>query len=985
MREIVAACLVFLTTSAYAYRGRPVADLRFDGRSESYVEVLASDGQDFVALLGHRVPYTLQYHVFSQKIVDGRPAGPQHRIASGTPMSLVWTGSHYLALWLDGNAARVGRVSREGSLIAMAPQLSFKATTLFVNDGHVLAVSGATVQPLDANGSPAGPVVTHAVTGPVYGAGPAGDGFALLFLDGSELKLYLLRADGTAILPSPVVAGTTDGYGLSTDIATDGADTLIVLRERHTDTPETLRTFVVGADGAVKSQRTIYSHLGVTVDSMIPDGLVWDGSRYVLALGLQRADGAMDAAMILIGRDGDRIGDVAWIVEKPRSQQPTSLAWNGRELLLAFYTGATSVSDKDVGSYCLTVNPATMTGSAPAPFGRTFGEHDELTIAAGSNGYLAAWFDHGDGLTTTLRASRIDRQGNYLDGEGIVLATMPHPVPYATPTIAIDGDGPQWLVVWATGSIGSQIRARSVSRAGVPGQNTIAIGMGKEADVVWTGSQYVVFRSDGSLYRDTLSAGGAVLSTTLLAQWEEIDDLRSIRYQEPVLTRLGNQTIGVYVKNEITCPPWYVQPTPCHEEMTVMGRRFDADTTPFVIATSVWGDPAVATNGSQALVAWSQYPGLRGAFLSASQPEQPGAPFLIHTQGTHSSIAADGPDFLLVRPGIAMQKISSSGAVSEPAPLRLDGLELPTDPVVAASVTLPPLIGFLHRHTAYDTVPRAALLFPGELDDEGTPPPAPAIVCATKNADDTVTVRWQPMQNILGISIELELSDGTFRQVGVAPPGATSARVTLPGLEGDALRVRAWNAGGLSEGSSIAPSVPPPAATLRSSMRACAGVPATIGISLSGIAPFTVRWSDGLVQSNVASSSATRTVTVTRDTTFTIVSVQDASCAANEVPESVRVTVDPQPAIQDQTRELRIGSGQTATLSVVASDATGYAWFEGARGDTSRPVGGNAARFTTTALTQSTRYWVRVTNRCGSVDSQVMNVTVQGKRRAARR
>jgi uncharacterized cupredoxin-like copper-binding protein len=264
-------------------------------------------------------------------------------------------------------------------------------------------------------------------------------------------------------------------------------------------------------------------------------------------------------------------------------------------------------------------------------------------------------------------------------------------------------------------------------------------------------------------------------------------------------------------------------------------------------------------------------------------------------------------------------------------------------------------------------------------------PRAPSIVCATRNDDDTVTVRWQPAQNALGIAIELELGDGMFRQIGVAAGGATTARIPLSGLEGDAVRVRAWNAGGLSAPSSIAPSLPPPFATLRSSMRACAGAPSTIAVTLSGTPPFTIEWSDGHVQTNVRSNTATRTVTVARDTTFTIVSVADASCEAGQVAESIRVSVDPQTRIHDQTQDVRVRPGDTATLSVVASDATSYAWFEGAPGDTSRPAGSNAATFTTPPLTRSTQYWARVSNRCGSVDSQAMSVLVNAKRRAARR
>ena len=991
MRQLAAVCLLFLTTNLFAYRGRPVADLRFDGREwDAGANAVATDGEDFLALIGFRVPFSTasQHHLFTQKIVDGRPVGPQHRIASGQGTSLIWTGSKYLASWTDGDLTQVGRLSQEGSLFGMAPPLSLPNARLLQNGDHVLAVSQSSVQALNANGNPTGPVITHSVPGFPYGAGPAGDGFALLFQSGTDssgndMFLLLLRADGTAVLPAPVVIATVD-YGVITRVATDGTDTLIVLEESHVDTAETLRTIVIGANGAKKSDRVIFSHQAVSVGAMDPRALLWDGTRYILALGLQRMDGLMDPATMSIARNGERIGDVAWTVQMPHSQTPTSLAWNGSELLMAYRFNVHSASGPS-GSYCVSVNPATMQGSTPVPFARTLGAHDRLAIAAGSNGYYAAWFDRGDGTTSIVRGSRIDRQGNYLDGDGIVLGTLPSPNPLVLPTIEIDGNGPQWLVVWSSlnYSIGvNRIRARRVSHAGVPSPETIDLGPGYQADVIWNGAQYVVLRSDNSLHRDTVSADGTITSTVVLAQTEEQDD-DGINYVDPVLTRLGNETIGVYVKEVWTCPTDVVMPAPCSADQTVTGLRLEADASPFVIATITHGRPAVASNGSQALVAWAQYPEPRAAILTAAQPEQPGSSFVINGA---QSIAVDGSDFLAVAGRVSMQRISNSGMVAAPVSLPLEELEISLNPVIASSATLPPLAGFVQRVNGSANVPRAALLFASELDDEaGSPPPPPTMVCATKNNDGTITVRWQPMPNILGMSIELQLPDGMFRQIANAAAGANSARVAIPELEGDVVRVRAWNAGGLSAPSVTATSTVAPTAQMRWSATACASVPTTIEIELSGTPPFTIHWRDGLVQQNIMTNTATRIVTLSQDTTFTIASLSDASCAINETPESVRISVTPQPKISDQTRNVQIQRNETATLTVTATDATSYAWFEGARGDTTRPIGGTTASVTTPPLTASTRYWVRVSNRCGSVDSFAMNVAVSGKRRVSRR
>lgn len=85
------------------------------------------------------------------------------------------------------------------------------------------------------------------------------------------------------------------------------------------------------------------------------------------------------------------------------------------------------------------------------------------------------------------------------------------------------------------------------------------------------------------------------------------------------------------------------------------------------------------------------------------------------------------------------------------------------------------------------------------------------------------------------------------------------------------------------------------------------------------------------------------------------------------------------PTISVQPADDTIDSGETATMFVVASGSPTltYQWYEGISGDTSDPVGGEtAASFTTPELTETTTYWVRVTNDHGSDDSITATITV---------
>ena len=79
---------------------------------------------------------------------------------------------------------------------------------------------------------------------------------------------------------------------------------------------------------------------------------------------------------------------------------------------------------------------------------------------------------------------------------------------------------------------------------------------------------------------------------------------------------------------------------------------------------------------------------------------------------------------------------------------------------------------------------------------------------------------------------------------------------------------------------------------------------------------------------------------------------------------TMTVADDPSARITSQPSSTTINSGQSATLSVSAGGASPftYKWYRGAKGNTSNPVGGNSANYTTPALTATTTYWVNVSN-----------------------
>jgi hypothetical protein len=190
--------------------------------------------------------------------------------------------------------------------------------------------------------------------------------------------------------------------------------------------------------------------------------------------------------------------------------------------------------------------------------------------------------------------------------------------------------------------------------------------------------------------------------------------------------------------------------------------------------------------------------------LSGAAPQHGGASYLMDGNAYGPALAYDGRDFVLAWHRWNERTIVTgrvrTGILIAADPMPPDGDEvILSKPDVAATPNMRPLIGFASQHGAYAGVPRAMALFASEVETPAaTIPAAPSILSATRLDGDTMLVRWEPVANALGIGIELRAADGTYRQIGVAPGGATSGRGSLAGLSGVSIRVRAWNAAGVS-------------------------------------------------------------------------------------------------------------------------------------------------------------------------------------------
>jgi uncharacterized repeat protein (TIGR01451 family) len=179
-----------------------------------------------------------------------------------------------------------------------------------------------------------------------------------------------------------------------------------------------------------------------------------------------------------------------------------------------------------------------------------------------------------------------------------------------------------------------------------------------------------------------------------------------------------------------------------------------------------------------------------------------------------------------------------------------------------------------------------------------------------------------------------------------------------------------------------------PTASVSGSQAICPGGSASIQAALGGTSPWTVTWSDGMVQSGVVSSPASRSVSPAATTVYSVTSVADAYCS-NSGSGSATVTVRVLPAISGQPGSKIVCEGNSATFTVVASGTSiTYQWR---KGGVNLVNGGHVSGATSATLTISNAaaadaasYDVVVSGACPpAVTSDAASLTVNPRPSAA--
>ncbi len=157
-----------------------------------------------------------------------------------------------------------------------------------------------------------------------------------------------------------------------------------------------------------------------------------------------------------------------------------------------------------------------------------------------------------------------------------------------------------------------------------------------------------------------------------------------------------------------------------------------------------------------------------------------------------------------------------------------------------------------------------------------------------------------------------------------------------------------------------------------------AGQSATLAVTATG-APLFYQWYEGEAGDTshpVAGATGPSVQVSPSSTTKYWVRISNG-CGDTADTSAATVTVCAPPAIlgTGQPQSVSIAPGEPATLTVTAiGTSPSYQWYEG--GGTSHPVPNGTGRSVVVSPSSTTTYWVRVTNDCGSTDSNLATVTV---------
>jgi hypothetical protein len=242
-------------------------------------------------------------------------------------------------------------------------------------------------------------------------------------------------------------------------------------------------------------------------------------------------------------------------------------------------------------------------------------------------------------------------------------------------------------------------------------------------------------------------------------------------------------------------------------------------------------------------------------------------------------------------------------------------------------------------------------------------------ICAGNSATITATLTGSaPWIVTWSDNVTQNIGSGTTASRSVGPQIGTTYTVTSVSDGSGCSRA--------GSGSAVVTVKNVPTAVVSGGATICPGGSATITVALTGTAPWSVTWSDNVVQNIPSGSGATRSVSPAATTTYTVTTVTDASGCPHAGSGSATVTRNVAASITTQPSNVTTTRNTNVTLSVVAAGTPpiSYQWFNG-NGTTI--AGATSSSYTTSFSKKGTNtFYVEVWNACNTTHVRSNTVTV---------
>ena len=423
----------------------------------------ASDGTGFFVVWGDYRTEPAGSIVGTRVTSDGQildPLGIRIRTAGGNASApqAVWDGVAYLVTWLEdvrgeGTAWHLyaARVARNGTLAEhprrIAENVTIEGSRYAASNGAVNVVVyrdehlQLRAAVLDRNLT----VLRHETlaTGADYPREPAiaagGSRFVVAWEEnsgslpgGGVIQAVALDANGhRAGAPKSVSRGSQAA------IASDGTRFTIASRVYLGWPDFELITRTVSGDlEPLGGEQTLLAD-----NNLRHSNIIEVGGRYEIFAMRNVSSGVQEIVSVAVGHDGTAQGPArvrGTVNGEPWWQAPAA-ASNGSDVLLARGDDAAPPVGLQIWAQLHRGN-ATLASAQPQILSWSGNAQRDLSIASGASGFFAAWIEEGGAYAT-----RIDRNGNSLDGRGLALTATPYSI------VRTAFDGTNYVVAWRDG------------------------------------------------------------------------------------------------------------------------------------------------------------------------------------------------------------------------------------------------------------------------------------------------------------------------------------------------------------------------------------------------------------------------------------------------------------------------------------------------------------------------------------------------------